>query len=154
MTFGFVYILVNEYMPGVYKVGCTERSPHARAEELSKHTGVPAPFKVLCYIEVADFQNVERRLHEWLQAYRISASREFFMDGLEYAVRLLWWNRERVSFTEVGIGPDGCWSPLADVLAEEGWTRLQDSPDPWAPAEPKPPTPDLRVIEGGAANAA
>jgi hypothetical protein len=99
---GFVYILTNNYMPGVYKIGCTERSPHARAAELSGSTGVPAPFDVLCYVEVRDFQGVERRMHHWLRELRISPSREFFEGSIELAIRLLWWLPGRLSFVEPG----------------------------------------------------
>lgn len=132
---GFVYILVNEYMPDVYKVGCTERSPHERAAELSKPTGVPSPFEVLCYAEFEDFQSVERDMHEWLSPHRISANREFFHFGLEYAVRLLWWHRKRLSFTEPGPAGD---VPLVkrDVLWFDGLDHLMQTTDPW---EKKPP---------------
>jgi len=98
---GFVYILVNEYMPDVYKVGCTERSPHERAAELSKGTGVPDPFQVLCYMEVRDFQSVERALHAWLAQFRISDNREFFHHGLHHAVGWMFHHRERLSFCAV-----------------------------------------------------
>lgn len=97
---GFVYILTNPYMDEVYKVGCTERSPHARAAELSSGTGVPAPFNVLCYIEVADFQAVERAAHKFLEGHRISSNREFFHGGLVEAVSFLWWFPKRLSFCE------------------------------------------------------
>jgi hypothetical protein len=77
-SYGFVYMLANDYMPDVVKIGCTERSPHARALELSKATGVPAAFRVVCFVEVPDFQHVELRFHKWLDEFRISAAREFF----------------------------------------------------------------------------
>lgn len=97
---GFVYLLTNEYMPDVYKVGCTERSPHERAAELSKGSGVPYPFKVLCYIEIDDFQRAEREFHGWLKSYRISENREFFSEAMEYAIRLMWWHPRRLAFCE------------------------------------------------------
>lgn len=95
---GFVYILVNEYMPDVYKVGCTERAPHERAAELSKSTGVPAPFEVLCYIEAHEFQVLERDLHAWLKNFRISDNREFFHEGLQHAVAWMWWHPNRLAY--------------------------------------------------------
>jgi hypothetical protein len=100
MSYGFVYLLGNEYMPDLIKVGCTERSPFARAEELSRPTGVPTPFQVLCYAEFQDFQSVERRLHEWLASFRISNSREFFFGCLDDAVSMLWFHPHRLSFTD------------------------------------------------------
>ena len=32
MSYGFVYMLRNGYMPDLVKIGCTERSPHLRAD--------------------------------------------------------------------------------------------------------------------------
>ncbi|WP_220385717.1 GIY-YIG nuclease family protein, partial [Klebsiella pneumoniae] len=43
---GWVYVLSNPCMPGIYKVGMTTTSPEVRARELSSATGVPAPFKI------------------------------------------------------------------------------------------------------------
>lgn len=43
---GWVYVLSNPCMPGIYKIGMTTTSPEVRARELSSATGVPAPFKV------------------------------------------------------------------------------------------------------------
>ncbi len=51
---GFVYILGNQAMPGIYKVGTTKFSPHRRAEELSRGTGVPHEYEVFYYAELAN----------------------------------------------------------------------------------------------------
>lgn len=100
-SYGFVYMLVNDYMT-CFKIGCTERSPHLRAEELSGSTGVPLPFRVACYIETPSFQTVERHIHEWLDSYRVSRSREFFKDaGKAGAFRLLRWYPHRLAFVLV-----------------------------------------------------
>jgi T5orf172 domain len=127
---GFVYILVNDYMPDVYKIGCTERSPHARADELSKHTGVPAPFVVLCYIEVENFQAVEKDMHKWMAKQRISPAREFFHSGLDWAVRLMFWHRQRISFCR----PERCPAEYEWVEARESldWKAIEHhTADPW-----------------------
>jgi hypothetical protein len=130
-NFGFVYILTNAHMPDVYKVGCTERSPHSRAEELSKPTGVPSPFKVLCYIEVDDFQTYERRMHEWLEEYRISSNREFFEGGLGLAVRLLYWLPTRLSFVEPRHARQCGMIERGDVYFPDEPEALDDTLDPW-----------------------
>lgn len=128
---GFVYILTNDYMPNVYKVGCTERSPHERAAELSASTGVPAPFEVLCYIECHDFQAVETKVHGWLSGNRISNGREFFNGGLEYAVRLLFWMRGRLSFTMPCEPPGHPHGSLGGLFGFEEFGDLRDTVDPW-----------------------
>lgn len=78
MSFGFVYVLHNPAMPGVYKVGATERSPHQRAEELSRGTGVPAAYEVAYYGEVEKPFVWEAHVHRELEKYRINHLREFF----------------------------------------------------------------------------
>jgi hypothetical protein len=122
-NYGFVYILHNPQMLCV-KIGCTERSPHARADELSRNTGVPLPFKVLCYVESGDFQAVERRMHEWCAKYRISASREFFEEaGVKWAVSLMFHLRGALAFTMVD--PDY-------MASHHGIWNVSELDDPWA----------------------
>lgn len=77
-SYGFVYVLHSCAMPGVYKVGATERSPHQRAEELSRGTGVPAAYEVAYYGEVEKPFVWEAHVHRELAKYRINADREFF----------------------------------------------------------------------------
>lgn len=48
MAAGHVYILINANMPGLLKIGMTERTPEERARELSAGTGVSSPFIVHC----------------------------------------------------------------------------------------------------------
>lgn len=136
MSIGFVYILTNAYMSGVYKVGCTEKSPHARADELSRPTGVPYPFTVLCYIEVDAFQEVERAAHKWLNNYRISEQREFFNDGLDRAVGFLYWHPRRLSFAYPK--DPGHFSGYIDGLynGEFDPLHIDDCMNPWAPPAP------------------
>ena len=43
---GFVYILSNELMPNIYKVGFTARNPDERSVEITSKSGLPKPFKV------------------------------------------------------------------------------------------------------------
>ncbi len=133
---GFVYILTNEFMPGVFKIGCTERSPHKRAAELSAPTGVPAPFKVLCFIECEDFQKVERQIHGWMAEHRISNNREFFSGSLEFAVRILFWFPGRLAFCEP-LSPGDC-GMLTDPLSEldfDGATDFMQTDNPFAKRE-------------------
>lgn len=151
--FGFVYILVNDYMPDVYKVGCTERSPHARADELSKPTGVPAPFRVHCYVEVRDFQAVERDMHKWLAGYRISDNREFFAGGLEFACRCLYWMPGRLSFSyPCHPSSDGGTGGIDGIKTnDEDSTCWADTVNPFhKPAPVEPPAeiaaPELKLV--------
>ncbi|MEC3957519.1 DUF6009 family protein [Nocardia sp. CDC153] len=75
---GFVYALSNRGMPGLLKVGKTERTAAERAFELSACTGVPAPFEVVVEVSVPDIHRAERYLHRELSAVRFTKGREFF----------------------------------------------------------------------------
>ena len=48
---GFIYILSNVSMPGVYKVGLTTNSVRQRAQELAS-TGVPTEFTQSAYLKL------------------------------------------------------------------------------------------------------
>jgi hypothetical protein len=78
MNYGFIYCLANEYMPGVYKIGMTDRAPSVRCAELSNATSAPVPFDLLCFGEVNNALSVEREIHDVLSSGRVSQSREFF----------------------------------------------------------------------------
>lgn len=77
-NYGFVYVLSNLEMDGVFKVGMTDRPPHLRAAELSAATGVPHPFNVEYYAEVSAPALYERMVHKKLEQYRVNDGREFF----------------------------------------------------------------------------
>ncbi|MCV2495834.1 GIY-YIG nuclease family protein [Pseudomonas paraeruginosa] len=78
MNYGFIYCLSNPSMPGIYKVGKTDRAPSQRCFELSNSTSVPEPFFILFYIEVDNALQTERALHRDLDDFRVSPNREFF----------------------------------------------------------------------------
>lgn len=78
MNYGFIYCLSNPSMPGIYKVGKTDRAPSQRCFELSNSTSVPEPFGILFYVEVDNALQTERALHRDLDAVRVSPNREFF----------------------------------------------------------------------------
>ena len=74
----FIYILENTSMPGLVKIGRTERSVSERVNELSSSTGVPTGFTVVKEYAVANSVEAERIIHERLSDYRVSDNREFF----------------------------------------------------------------------------
>jgi hypothetical protein len=89
-AYGFLYVFTNQSMPGLVKVGQTERHPAARVLELSNHSGVPTPFTVSFYIEVSDRFRAEQIIHGALAACRVSADREFFRATPDEVERLLY----------------------------------------------------------------
>lgn len=72
---GFVYIMSNNAMPGIYKIGCTSRNPYTRAGDLYT-TGVPSPFVVEYYVYVENYQTIEKLIHKNL--YKYNYNKEFF----------------------------------------------------------------------------
>lgn len=72
-----VYILVNEAMPGLVKVGKTTGDLAARIRGLFQ-TGVPLPFELFYACEVTDCSFVELKLHNAFGDHRLSRNREFF----------------------------------------------------------------------------
>jgi hypothetical protein len=74
---GFVYILTNEWMPDIVKIGRTARDVELRASELWQ-TGVPAPFDVFTKVSTPDCVGLEAKMHGALRKYRVAKNREFF----------------------------------------------------------------------------
>lgn len=86
MSKGYVYVLTNESMPNLVKIGRTTRSVHQRAAELYQ-TGVPTPFEVYAEYICPDCTEVEMWVHDALSECRVSESREFFVCHAEKAAR-------------------------------------------------------------------
>lgn len=78
MNIGFIYCLTNHYMPGICKIGRTERSPSQRCKELSDSTSAPSQFDIQFYVEVDNSLMVERAIHAAFDQQRINERREFF----------------------------------------------------------------------------
>lgn len=86
MTPGFVYILTNESMPGLVKIGRTCRDVDLRASELWQ-TGVPTKFDVFASERTCDCVQLEAYIHGDLRKRRVNRSREFFAIDPEAALR-------------------------------------------------------------------
>ncbi|NJD24066.1 MAG: GIY-YIG nuclease family protein [Betaproteobacteria bacterium] len=86
MAKGFVYILRNEAMPGLLKIGYSVKVPTERVDELFT-TGVPEPFKLAYYCLAENADKLESAIHRNLAVHRHSGNREFFRIDLESAVK-------------------------------------------------------------------
>lgn len=89
MSKGYVYILRNECMPGLVKIGRTTRSVEARAKEISDGTGVPMAFEIVDSFLFPDCELGELQAHEKLHEKRLSTNREFFHAGPFDAVQVV-----------------------------------------------------------------
>lgn len=72
-----IYVLVNEAMPGLLKIGRTDEL-ESRIDSLSRNSGVPLPFECYFAAEVPNAESLERKLHQLFAENRINAKREFF----------------------------------------------------------------------------
>lgn len=72
-----IYILTNEAMDGLVKIGRTTTSVEQRIKDLDK-TGVPLPFQCFFAGEVVDSAFVELHLHKAFADKRVRNNREFF----------------------------------------------------------------------------
>ena len=88
---GIVYVLTNPCMPGMVKIGMTERKDiDARMKELYT-TGVPLPFecKFACTVKKSECGKIEKALHAAFAPQRVNANREFFRIAPEQAIAIL-----------------------------------------------------------------
>lgn len=129
--FGFIYVLSNIEMQDVYKIGMTTRSPHARAMELSKVTGVPEPFDVVYYVEVSDPAKQEKRVHDALDYCRVGSGREFFKAHLWTIIQAIQDPNAHFTDDEPPIYSEWSRTPLnviemsARILSDEATGGLQ-----------------------------
>jgi hypothetical protein len=77
---GFIYAFATPSMPGIVKIGATDRDPiHRLSEANAPNTwGPPEPYVATCTAAVADAFATERAVHALVAARRVSPRREFF----------------------------------------------------------------------------
>ena len=89
MAVGYIYILSNQAMHGLLKIGITSRNVEDRVAELSSATGVPKPFEIEYYCLTRDPEEIERAAHERLLSHRAGKKKEFFEVPLLEAIDLI-----------------------------------------------------------------
>ena len=75
-----VYVLTNPAMPGLVKIGMTDRDDVKRRMSDLYTTGVPLPFECVAAREIEDREaaDIEKALHTAFGPNRVNSSREFF----------------------------------------------------------------------------
>lgn len=93
MAEGYIYCFSNVSMPGILKVGMTERTPEARLGEAntSDTWRPPTPYKIEFAKKVSSACGKEKTLHILLEQYtdRIHPRREFFRVSKEEVRKFL-----------------------------------------------------------------
>lgn len=88
---GIVYVLTNDSIPGLVKIGRTSRNADLRASELWQ-TGVPTRFEVYCAIRTINCVELEAFVHGDLRRQRVHKNREFFAVDPEVAKqKIVFW---------------------------------------------------------------
>lgn len=77
MSAGYVYVLSNQSMPGVVKVGRSIHGGASRSRSLYQ-TGVATPFNLEFEIFTPDHEWLESQAHMSLRFSRVNPDREFF----------------------------------------------------------------------------
>jgi len=84
---GIVYILTNELMPGLIKIGFTAGSPENRARQIAEKHSLPSPFMVAGYFRTKDPYIVEQNVHSELSDLKVSG--EFFKIDVTKAMEII-----------------------------------------------------------------
>ena len=75
---GYIYVLQNTSVPGIFKIGFTERSVVDRLNEINKATGVITPWQVRDFWFTQEPYLAEQEIHDLLSDYRVEDNREGF----------------------------------------------------------------------------
>ncbi|MDR0320082.1 MAG: GIY-YIG nuclease family protein [Treponema sp.] len=86
---GKVYILTNDAMPGIIKIGITEMETIEERMKSLDNTSVPKPFRFHYAIETKKYKEIEKLMHNAFSKFRIRNNREFFEMDAESAVAAL-----------------------------------------------------------------
>lgn len=129
MALGWIYVLSNEAMPGLVKIGQSAADPEFRAAELHT-TGVPRPFRIEYKGLFEDFISLERAVHFALSDRREHHSREFFRTSVQIAVEKIREAAQSPVCFEVWSGPKLASETSKRDLdgigaAEESWVQME-----------------------------
>jgi hypothetical protein len=79
-TKGYIYVISNAGMPGLFKIGKTTRTPDDRLTDIQQHpTWVsPLPYVVEWAVYVDNIHTAENKIHKVLKPFRVNKKREWF----------------------------------------------------------------------------
>ena len=83
----WIYILSNETMPGLVKVGFTKNKPSERVKQINAATGVALDFSVEWAYPCFNAHDLEKEIHVYLEnnGFRVNKKKEFFNITVEQA---------------------------------------------------------------------
>lgn len=88
---GIVYVLTNDSMPGLVKIGMTTRKDLSQRLNELYTTGVPQQFECAfaCEVEAEKCKDLEKALHTAFDPQRVNPNREFFKIKPSQAIAIL-----------------------------------------------------------------
>lgn len=125
---GYIYAFMNRAMPGLMKIGYTDRTIAERKRELQSATGVPVGFEETLWLEVDNAKDVERRLHDAFDAQRFNSQREFFeVTPQEFAGEMQRWIGGGLNVHEIGGRQAGLFPSVAEMQLKEQERRKAEA---------------------------
>lgn len=135
MAEGYIYAMSNRDYLGCFKIGMTTKTPQERAKSLSAVTGVRSPFEVFDAVRTPCVEMHEKIMHERLDAWRDSPSKEFFtlpaskvsqaFESLRQAVSSsVWW--QPLIPTESHVLPASCVDDLRHTVPREMYLKAEN----------------------------
>lgn len=123
-----LYILENTSMPNIYKIGYTknEDSLIKRIKDLSRQTGVPTPFKLVCYFKIyGDLKldkntsviEIDKPIHNYLKLANTSLEwigKEYFKSN----------NKTKIE-TEMSL----CFNLISNIINDFDYEVSHSMPD-------------------------
>jgi hypothetical protein len=82
---GHIYVLQNTSVPGIFKIGFTERSVADRLNEINSATGVITPWQVRDFWFTQNPYVMEQEIHRRLNDFRVEDNREGFAVSFDVA---------------------------------------------------------------------
>lgn len=84
---GYVYVLENHGIPGILKIGYTDRSVQERVREINSGTGVITPWYSVSHFHCKSPKHIETLVHQSLSTYRVN--KEGFNVSLNQAQEII-----------------------------------------------------------------
>jgi len=87
----YIYILENDTMPGLVKIGFTKNKPSERVKQINAATGVALDFDVKYQYPCYNAHDLEKEIHIYLeqQGFRVNKKKEFFNITVEQAIAVI-----------------------------------------------------------------
>ena len=89
-SYGYIYCFGNESMPGIVKIGMTDRNPEDRLRDANRHDTFkpPLPYTIKVAKYVKNPLEKEKILHKLFSRYseRVNNNREFFRISLDEVI--------------------------------------------------------------------